>query len=288
MKLVRGYRATGGLGAAPDPFHLTDHAAKEITVTNLMLLPDGMRRWSEKHGVPLDDSYEAMTNKIVEFTGWVREEGFTAFYVALSSVANYGRSESVVATAMNAINDIARQCHEDLDFNFSGTLDVVPDRYLTELEELRDKSNKKSDFTLHFVLGMSLSREIVDIFNKFNGKVPAMTEEILASNAYVPEPVDFIIRAGGHIRMSSFYPLMSPFAEMHFSPILMPDMTRADFDNALKDLRGRDRRYGVYPRHEPPTNRTASGTATAAGSRPEVKTDGVEDSGLDISGPDGG
>lgn len=216
-------------------------------MTNLMLLPDGMRRWSLKQGVTLDDSYEAMTSKIVEFTGWVREEGFSSFYVALSSVANYGRGEAVVNTAMNAINEIARRTHQDLNFNFSGALDVVPEDYVTELESLRKQSDQSADFTLHFVLGMSLSREVVGIFNKFNGKVPAFTEEMLAAHAYVPEPVDFLVRVGGHVRMSSFYPLMSPFAEMHFSPVLMPDVTRADFDAALADLRGRDRRYGVYP-----------------------------------------
>lgn len=216
-------------------------------MSNLMLLPDGMRRWSQKQGVPLDESYMAFADKLVEYTGWVREEGFRTFYVAVSSVANYGRSDAVVAIAMNAINDVARRCHDKLDFNFSGTLDVVPEQYVAELEVLRDKSDKDSDFTLHLVLGMSLSSEIIGIFNKFNGKIPELTEEILASNAYVPEPVDYIIRVGDHVRMSSFYPLMSPFAEMYFSPLLLPDMERADFDTALHDLRSRDRRYGIYP-----------------------------------------
>jgi short-chain Z-isoprenyl diphosphate synthase len=212
-----------------------------------MLLPDGMRRWSLKKGVPLEESYAAFADKIVEIAGWVREEGFSTFYVAVSSVENYGRSDEVVSTAMNAITDVPRQCHQDLNFEISGALDIVPERWRTELEMLRDKSVKDSGFTLHFVLGMSLAREVVGIFNKFNGKVPELTEQLLAENAYVPEPIDFIIRGGGHVRMSSFYPLMSPFAEMHFSPLLLPDMTRADFDAALADLRGRDRRYGIYP-----------------------------------------
>ncbi|TDC81874.1 undecaprenyl diphosphate synthase family protein [Actinomadura sp. 7K507] len=216
-------------------------------MTNLMLLPDGMRRWSEKNGVPLEVSYAAMGDKLVEFTGWAREEGFTTFYIACSSVANYSRSESVVAMAMNSYIDVARRCHGDLNFDLSGALDVVPDRYLRELEELREKSDRESDFTLHFVLGMSLAREVVDIFNKFNGKIPAMTEEILADNAHVPEPIDFMIRPGGHVRLSSFYPLMSPFAEIHFCSPLLLEMARADFDAALRDLRGRDRRFGLYP-----------------------------------------
>lgn len=216
-------------------------------MTNLMLLPDGMRRWSLKNGVSIAESYAAMADKLVEFTGWVRDEGFSTLYIACSSVANYRRSEYVVDIAMNSYIDVARRCHADLNFSLSGTFDVVPERYLTPLKELQDESAKDSDFTLHFVLGMSLAREVVDIFNKFNGKVDEFTEELLAENAYIPEPIDYLIRPGGHIRMSSFYPLMSPFTEMHFCQPLLLEMTRADFDAALKDLRGRDRRYGVYP-----------------------------------------
>ncbi|MFI9583721.1 undecaprenyl diphosphate synthase family protein [Streptomyces sp. NPDC052236] len=213
----------------------------------MMLLPDGMRRWSQAHGVSLDDGYTAMADKLVEFMGWAREGGVTTLYITTSSAANFSRPESAVTTFLVAFNDVVRQCHGDFNFDFSGSLDLVPDRYLTELEELRDESNKDSEFTLHYILGMSLSREVIGIFNKFNGKVPAMTEDILTSNAYVPKQVDFIIRTGGAIRMSSFFPLMSPYAELYFSPVLFPDMTRADFDSALKDLRGRDRRFGGYP-----------------------------------------
>lgn len=213
----------------------------------LMLLPDGMRRWSEANGVSLTDGYFAMTDKLIEFFDWTREEGFSALYVANNSVKNYSRPEFAVNTFLTAFNNAAKRYHDTCNFNFSGSLDLVPERYLTELEECRDKSDKGSEFTLHFILGMSLSREVIGIFNKFNGKIPAMTEEILAENAYVPEQVDFIIRVGGNIRMSSFFPLMSPFAEMHFSPALFPDLTRADFDAALQDLRQRERRYGGYP-----------------------------------------
>lgn len=216
-------------------------------MTTLMLLPDGMRRWSLAHGVALDDGYRAMGEKLVEFVDWVRGEGITTFYVATSSAANRNRHESVVRMALDSYTYAVQRCHDSCNFEFSGALDLVPDRYLTEMEELRDKSDKTSEFTLHYVWGMSLSREVIGIFNKLNGKIPAMTEDILARHAYVPEEVDFIIRVGGAIRMSSFFPLMSPFAELHFTPVLFPDLTRADFDAAMQDLRGRDRRYGVYP-----------------------------------------
>lgn len=213
----------------------------------LMLLPDGMRRWSEENGLSLNEGYTAMTDKLIEFFDWTREEGFSALYVATNSAKNYKRPESAVTTFLTAFNETAKRYHETCNFNFSGSLDLVPQPFLTELEGYRDNSDKTSDFTLHFILGMSLSREVIGIFNKFNGKIPALTEEILAENAYIPEEVDYIIRVGGNVRMSSFTPLMSPFAEMYFGDALFPAMTRADFDAALRDLRQRDRRYGVYP-----------------------------------------
>lgn len=217
-------------------------------MTNLMLLPDGMRRWSQARGVSLDEGYTAMADKLIEFIAWAREEGTTALYITTSSAGNFNRPDAAVTTFLVAFNDVARRCHDSCNFDFSGSLDLVPDHYLTELEELRDKSAKGSGFTLHYILGMSLSREVIGIFNKFNGKIPALTEDILADSAYVPEQVDFIIRTGGAVRMSSFFPMMSPYAELYFSPVLFPDMTRADFDTALRSLRRRERRFGGYPR----------------------------------------
>ncbi|XRQ14261.1 undecaprenyl diphosphate synthase family protein, partial [Actinomadura welshii] len=216
-------------------------------MTNLMLLPDGMRRWSQKHDVSIDDGYEAMADKLVEFIGWAREEKVTTLYVTVSSAANHSRPQSVVTMVLGVFADVVRRCHNECGFDFSGSLDLLPGDFLAELEGLRDKSNQDAEFTLHYVLGMSLAREVAGIFNRLNGKIPAITEEILAENAYVPEPVDFIVRTGGAIRMSSFFPMMSPYAELYFSPRLFPDLTRADFDAALRDLRGRERRFGGYP-----------------------------------------
>jgi undecaprenyl diphosphate synthase len=216
-------------------------------VTNLMVLPDGMRRWSKAHDVSLEVSYREMADKLIQFAGWAREEGVSNLYVTVSSAANHSRPESVVRMVLGVFSDMVRRCHDDCNFDFSGSLDLLPEPYVTELEELRDKSHKESDFTLHYVLGMSLSREVVGIFNKLNGQVPVLTEEILADHAYVPQKVDYIIRTGGATRMSSFFPMMSPYAELHFSPVLFPDITRADFDAAFRDLRGRDRRFGGYP-----------------------------------------
>ncbi|MFG3104765.1 undecaprenyl diphosphate synthase family protein [Streptomyces sp. NPDC048182] len=216
-------------------------------MTTLMLLPDGMRRWSKKNGVSLDDGYDAMAEKLIDLFTWAKQEGVTTLYVTASSAANHSRPEAAVTTFLEAFTDLVRRVHDTLSFDFSGSLDLVDDHYRGELETLRDKSNKDAGFTLHYILGMSLTREVIGIFNRLNGTIPALTEEILAEHAYVPTQVDYLIRTGGATRMSSFFPLLSPYAELHFSPVLFPDITREDFTAALDDLRGRERRFGGYP-----------------------------------------
>ncbi|SNX88212.1 ditrans,polycis-polyprenyl diphosphate synthase [Streptomyces sp. TLI_55] len=216
-------------------------------MTNLLLLPDGMRRYSETNNISLDEGYTAMADKLVELTDWARQDGLKGLYVATSSAQNFSRPPGAVKAFLDAFLDVARRCHSSVNFTISGSLDLVPEEYLSELKELSEKSAKDSGFTLHFVLGMSLLREIVNTFNKYNGKVPEMTTELLAANAYVPATIDYVIRTSGHNRLSNFYPLMSPYAELHFCDTLFPAMTRDDFDTALKDLRSRDRRYGGYP-----------------------------------------
>jgi undecaprenyl diphosphate synthase len=136
-----------------------------------MLLPDGMRRWSQAHGVSLDDGYAAMGDKIVEFMDWAKESGIKTLYITASSAANHSRPEAAVTTFMNAFNDVVRRVYDTCRFDFSGSLDLVDAPYLAELEELRDKSDKNADFTLHYILGMSLTHEVVGIFNKLNGKI---------------------------------------------------------------------------------------------------------------------
>ena len=128
--------------------------------------------WSQAHGVSLGDGYAAMADKLIEFIGWASEEGTRTLYVTTSSAANFSRPEPAVTTFLGAFNDVVRRCHGNCDFDFSGSLDLVPDRYLAELEELRDKSDKESEFTLHYILGMSLSREIIGIFNPVQRQNP--------------------------------------------------------------------------------------------------------------------
>ena len=73
-----------------------------------------------------------------------------------------------------------------------------------------------------------------------------LTEEILSSymdTAGIPDP-DMIIRTGGEFRISNFLLWECAYSEFYYSPVLWPDFSEKDIDDAVAAFQSRDRRYG--------------------------------------------
>ena len=60
-------------------------------------------------------------------------------------------------------------------------------------------------------------------------------------------PVDLLIRTGGERRLSDFLLWESAYAELWFTRTMWPDFGPADLDAAIRDFRGRQRRFGGVP-----------------------------------------
>jgi undecaprenyl diphosphate synthase len=60
----------------------------------------------------------------------------------------------------------------------------------------------------------------------------------------MPDP-DLIIRTSGEKRISNFLLWQSAYAELVFIETLWPEFGRAEFETAVRDFLGRDRRFGT-------------------------------------------
>ena len=108
---------------------------------------------------------------------------------------------------------------------------------------------------LKVVLALSYSgrTEIVDAVRKIvaeakNGQIDeqSITPELISSHLYtadIPDP-DLLIRTSGEMRLSNFLLWQLSYTEIHVTPKLWPDFTKADFHAALEDFRNRNRRFG--------------------------------------------
>ena len=59
--------------------------------------------------------------------------------------------------------------------------------------------------------------------------------------------VDLLIRTGGEHRLSDFLLWECAYAELIFSPRMWPDFDAADLEAAVREFRGRHRRFGAIP-----------------------------------------
>ena len=63
------------------------------------------------------------------------------------------------------------------------------------------------------------------------------------SSVALPD-IDLLVRTGGEQRISNFMLWDISYAELHFSPVLWPDFSEQDFQQAVDDFLSRDRRFG--------------------------------------------
>ncbi|MDR1574259.1 MAG: undecaprenyl diphosphate synthase family protein, partial [Clostridiales Family XIII bacterium] len=61
--------------------------------------------------------------------------------------------------------------------------------------------------------------------------------------AGMPDP-DLIIRTGGERRLSNFLLWQSAYSELIFSDVYWPDFTPDEFEKAIAEYQGRERRFG--------------------------------------------
>jgi undecaprenyl diphosphate synthase len=75
----------------------------------------------------------------------------------------------------------------------------------------------------------------------------AIDEELFQAHlltAGVPDP-DLVIRTSGEKRLSNFLLWQTAYSELVFLDRLWPDFTKQDLEEAIREFRSRDRRYGA-------------------------------------------
>ena len=105
--------------------------------------------------------------------------------------------------------------------------------------------------------------EILDAAERYTGG----GEEAFRSLLYAPEmhDPDLLIRTSGEQRISNYLLWQAAYSELHFTDVLWPDFSRADFEHALSNLAEWqyiwvlfwfDRNEGWRPKVLPPRSRS--------------------------------
>ena len=184
-----------------------------------------------------------------------RDRGVGTLSVYTFSTENWSRPDDEVTGLFGLIDGAVRQHTDELvaegvRVNVIGRLHEAPPDIQRSIRAAEERTRGGDRMTLNICFNYSGRAEIVDALRELvaSGANPAGIDEAhVGEHLYTAgQPdVDLLIRTGGDLRTSNFLIWQSTYAELVFSSKFWPDFTPEDFDAALADYAGRERRFGA-------------------------------------------
>src|SRR3954465_7612862 len=105
-----------------------------------------------------------------------------------------------------------------------------------------DRTPENTRLTLFVAFNYGGRSEILDAAERYTGGGEEEFRKLLyAAEGHSP---DLVIRASGEQRISNYLLWQAGYSELHFTDVLWPDFSRADFEEALASYEARVRRFG--------------------------------------------
>jgi undecaprenyl diphosphate synthase len=221
---------------------------------HVAIIADGNRRWARERGLPVLAGHVQGIEAIRPIVRRARDRGVETLSVYTFSTENWARPDDEVSGLFGLIDGAVRQYTDELitegvRVRVIGRLHEAPADVQRSIRAAEDRTREGARLTLNICFNYSGRAEIVDAARALvaaRADSNEITEPHFAEHLYTAgQPdVDLVIRTGGDKRTSNFLLWQAAYAELVFSSKFWPDFDVADFDEALEDFAGRERRFG--------------------------------------------
>jgi len=225
---------------------------------HVAVIMDGNGRWAKRRALPRQAGHRAgvkAARQIVEACG---RRGIRALTLFAFSSENWRRPRREVGALMKLFVEALDREMDELHSNgvrirFIGDRDTLAPELRARMRSGEERTADNPGLTLVIAVGYggrwdiaraarSLAREAAS-----GGLDPsAIDEQAVAerlSTAGLPDP-DLLIRTGGNQRISNFLLWQLAYSECYFTDRLWPDFGEEDFEAALAQFAGTERRFG--------------------------------------------
>lgn len=220
---------------------------------------DGNGRWAAGHGLPRVAGHRRGAEAVRTVIRAAVKEGVLYLTLFGFSSENWKRPLAEVDDLMGLLryylrSEIAELHKEGVRLRVIGDRSrLAPDiQAMIEDAERRTEANTRLNLTVALSYGAraeiaaaarALARDARD------GRLDPekIDEDAVASHLFtrdIPDP-DLLIRTSGEMRISNFLLWQAAYAEFLFVDRLWPDFSEADFEAAVREYRGRERRFGA-------------------------------------------
>ena len=221
---------------------------------HIVLFPDGNRRWAKQKGITSLEGHKQGYNNLLDFSEWCKNRGVKTLTAFGFSTENWNRTKDEVDYLMKLlenclVDNSSRYDKDGVKVRVIGQRERLPKSLQAALKKTEESTKNNSNLFLNLAISYGGKWDILNAVKNIikEGIEPDKIDEKLfedhLSTAGLLTP-DFIIRAGGEMRMSNFVLWQTAYSELYFSPKLWPDFSEQDLDLALAEFDRRSRRFG--------------------------------------------
>ncbi len=225
---------------------------------HVAVIMDGNGRWAKQRGRLRTFGHNNGVKAVRDTVECAAEMGIKYLTLYAFSTENWNRPKfeinALMTLLVKTINKETKTLTDnDIKLNAIGNLDSLPSSCLKELNEAIEKTKGNTRMTLTLALSYSSKWEITEAVKAIAKNVKSgdlNVEEIDESTVdkhlctlNIPDP-ELLIRTSGEHRISNFLLWQIAYAELFFTDKLWPDFERVDFEEAIIDYQGRERRFG--------------------------------------------
>jgi len=228
----------------------------ETTFTgyHLGIIPDGNRRWAQKHGLEPIEGHKKGLEVAFNIVKASKNIGVKVLTLWSFSTENWKRPSQEVKYLMHIYRiffkkHVKELIKEGVRFKWLGRRDRVPQSLKKLLLAIEKQTAKNKNYILNICLDYGGRDELVRAFRKIvrrGVKSSQIDEDLISKNldtAGLPEP-DLLIRTSGEKRTSGMMPWQTAYTEYYFSKLYFPDFSKEELKRAISDYSSRRRRYG--------------------------------------------
>jgi undecaprenyl diphosphate synthase len=212
---------------------------------------DGNGRWALGRGLPREAGHQAGVETVSRIVEAAPAAGIGILSLFAFSSDNWRRPRPEVDALMRLLAEYLEK-EADRCLRNGVRLEVIGrrDRLNSSLRQAILRTEQATSAGKQLRLRIAFDYSGRDAILAAARRVASLSRESL-EHALGP-PVDLLIRTGGERRLSDFLLWECAYAELVFSPRMWPDFGAADLAAAVREFRGRDRRFGAVP---PPLER---------------------------------
>jgi undecaprenyl diphosphate synthase len=244
--------------AKDEPAEIGEAGTAGDVPVHVAVIMDGNGRWAQARGLPRTEGHRKGMETLRRIIRHASDLGIAHLTLYSFSSENWRRPAEEVGFLMGLLRFFVRRDLAELHAE-GVRIQVIGDRagLASDIAGLLDEAETltagNTGLNLIIAFNYGSRAEITEAVRAIAADVAAgrlaldaIDAETIDARLYTagtPDP-DLVIRTSGEQRLSNFLLWQSAYSEFVFSPVTWPDFDEAEFDAAIREYNGRERRFG--------------------------------------------